>query len=252
MFCRLEFLHSWELFGHRHACSTHVNLCHQQESKVIAAVGCWCSHLKSRSCCNFKTEDYDCYNCSSTVLQCESLFFILSDEHFCKTSTLLEHCWKLCCSTLCVFANVVKVRQLNPLGLGKMVNLMLWDGHQWSSDSYKKMLLAVAAPIVSQPQWNLTGMNEQLTGLTSFSNQLPGFSFSRLYFSHRYWDYDTSDMTKSMWWVFKESCQCQVSWVWLFICASVCVSWLFCCVIHMAAYRPPWTSSSSCLNRMGK
>lgn len=43
----------------------------------------------------------------------------------------------------------------------------------------------------------------------------------------------------------------QVSWVWLLICVSVFVSRLFCCFIHMAAYRPPCTSSSSCLNRRG-
>lgn len=42
---------------------------------------------------------------------------------------------------------------------------------------------------------------------------------------------------------------CQVSSVWLFICVSVCVSSLFCCFIHMAAYRPPWTRSTSCLNK---
>ncbi len=132
------------------------------------------------------------------------------------------------------------------------MNPVFWEGHQWSRDSYKTLLLlTVAAPIASQP--HVWMMNEQLTRSMSFFNQLrvsvsPDFILA---IGADKWDYNASAITRK-WWVFKKgsySVQCQVSWVWLFICSSVCVSSLFCCFLHMAAYRPPWTSSSSCLNK---
>lgn len=56
---------------------------------------------------------------------------------------------------------------------------------------------------------------------------------------------------KNIWWIQRFSVQCQVSWVWWFISVSVSVWRLFCCFIHMAAYRPPCASSSSCLTTTG-